>query len=86
MTPVSLVSRNRKTKSSQGYQSRMNQFPSFYQFMRSVVYRLITLNMLYINADAVASAEEIDDFVSEAADTQLLRANIRYVTRNSTPP
>lgn len=84
-TPVSLVSRNRKAKGSQGYQSRMNQFPSFYQFMRSVVYRLLTLNMLYINADAVASAEEIEAFVSDATDAQLLRANIRYVTRNSTP-
>lgn len=84
-TPVSLVSRNRKSKSSIGYQTRMNNFPSFYQFMRSVVYRLSTLNMLYINSDAVASVEDIEAFVEEAADALLLQANISYVTRNSTP-
>lgn len=84
-TPVSLVSRNRKSKGSMGYQTRMNNFPSFYQLMRSVVYRLLTLNMLYINSDAVASAEDIEAFVEEAADALLLQANIRYVTCNSTP-
>lgn len=84
-TPVSLFSRNRKSKNGMGYQDKMNQFPSFYQFMRSVVYRLLTLNMLYVNSDAIASAESIEAFVAEAANAMLMQANIRYVTRNSTP-
>lgn len=84
-TPVSLISRNRKAKTDIGYQGKLNGFPSFYQFMRSTMYRLCTLNMLYVNPDACFTSEDIDEFVKEAADALLLEADLRMEKRYSTP-
>ncbi len=88
-TPVNLISRVRKEKNENGYQSKLNNFPSFYQFMRSSLHRLLTLNLLYVNSDNTASpqlvSESIEEFIRPATRALLLRADIRYEKRYSTP-
>ena len=88
-TPVSLTNRAQKKNQTNGYQNKLNNFPSFYQFMRSLLYRLVTLNMLYVNSENVATPtetkEDIERFISPASQALLLNANINYEKRYSTP-
>ena len=86
LTPVSLM---RPTEGNNGYQNKMNNFPSFYQFMRSMAYRMISLNILYAGDSTFTSRDEIDQFIdsyiSESTDAILLNADIHFAKRYSTP-
>lgn len=88
-TPVSLANHAQKENQVNGYQNKLNNFPSFYQFMRSLLYRLVTLNMLYVNSDNIATPaeikESIEQFITPAGRALLLNANINYEKRYSTP-
>ena len=87
LTPVSLMHVDELGEN--GYQKKMNAIPSFYQFMRSVAYRMISLNILYAADTTFESRDEIDryveGYVSDAMDAVLLRADIHYARRYSTP-
>lgn len=87
-TPVNLINRPAQ-RNYQGYQGKLNCFPSFYQFMRSMMHRLATLNMLYTdNVGDFTQAEMkecIENFIRTASDAMLLDACIRYEKRHSTP-
>lgn len=86
-TPVSLV--NSSKIGNGGYQNKLNSFPSFYQFMRSFIYRLISLTMLYVEPDVYRTQDEIDKFVesyiTDAFNPFLLKADIIYTKLHSTP-
>lgn len=88
-TPVNLISRVRNEKNENGYQSKLNNFPSFYQFMRSSLHRLFTLNLLYVNSEFESTpkliSESIEEFINPATRAILLHADIRYEKRYSTP-
>lgn len=86
-TPVNLYSAS--STISNGYQNKLNNMPTFYQFIRSVAYRLTTLNILYCNEDCFHDKDEMDIYIDEftncASQAKLLEAQLKFVTRLSTP-
>lgn len=89
-TPVSLFKPSRGQVSS-GYQSKLNGFPSFYQWMRTAAYRLATLTLLYTDSrlseinDSRQWERSVEDLISSASDAWLLDADLKYRTLRSTP-
>lgn len=88
-TPVCLV-KNLGAKSRNSFQDKMNGFPSFYQFVRSALYRLYTLNELY--GDGGSMVEEdvnindiLDEYMAPACDAILSRASLHKTTVYNTP-
>lgn len=89
-TPVSLIKSRSKQNNKGSYQDKLNGFPSFYQFIRSMCYRLMTLNMLYGNVEADLLdknyiEKEIEEYISTSTDCILLSANIHYQSLYGTP-
>ena len=76
-------------KSVEGYQGKLNNFPSFYQFMRSLTYRLVTLCILYAECRRFDTRDEMDNrieqWISSSVEAILLRADIQYERLLSTP-
>lgn len=87
-TPVSLMN-PAKRNLGEGYQSKLNNFPSFYQFIRSLTYRLMTLHMLYVDPgsmpDKDTHAAATETFIRPAGRALLLEATLCYEKRHSTP-
>lgn len=87
LTPVLLM--RASELNGNGYQGKMNNFPSFYQFMRSMAYRMISLNILYAGDNTFSSRDETDSFIdryiSDATHPMLVNAGIHYAKRHSTP-
>ena len=79
-SPVCLVKPKRKTEIA-GFQEKSNAFPSFYQLVRTAAYRLEKLHALYAMPDEpdnfLASHENIDSFIEQAAHMQLEKASIQ---------
>lgn len=86
-TPVSLMHLP-KGKGS-GFQNKLNNFPSFYQFMRSLMYRVVTLEILYSDGISFENRKEMDEWIEEyiapSMKAVLLQANLCYEKRYSTP-
>lgn len=86
-TPMCLFHPTRKRHTANTFQDRMNGFPSFYQIVRSLLFRHITLNSLYNNGQAM-SIDKINQFVESrailASMAELTDAKIHYVEINST--
>lgn len=86
-TPVCLFHTSKED--ANGFQNKLNGFPSFYQFMRSLTYRLLTLCMLYTDSSILASKEEMDNlaeqYLQPSAQALLLRADLRLEKRYNTP-
>jgi hypothetical protein len=80
-TPLSLIRKRSKKDSSVSYQDKLNGFPSFYQFMRSVISRVNTLGMLYGDGPI----EDVDAFLADTSQVYMLGANIKYRRVHSTP-
>ncbi len=87
-TPTSLISSPGKIE-TRGYQSRLNNFPSLYQIMRSACYRMATLSMLYCDSNIYRSETEMDkaieDYLSNITQAILLNASISWQRCYSTP-
>lgn len=89
ITPVALVNHSRKSENDQGYQGKLNNFPSFYQFIRSALHRMLTLYILY-QADGWTETPQqltdvVDQYIQPATRALLIAADIRYEKRYSTP-
>lgn len=86
-TPVSLIRPKVKKAAAISFQDKLNCFPSFYQFMRSLVYRVSTLDMLYgeMGNDLGLMENEIDDYVLQASEAILQKADLDYRKVRSTP-
>lgn len=88
ITPVSLM-HIRNDKSSNGFQNKLNNFPSLYQFIRSLTYRIITLYILYTEDSRFVSKEQIEQtisrYIDKASIPELDRAHIQYEKIRSTP-
>ena len=86
-TPVNLLPSPKE--SNNGYQNKLNNFPSFYQFMRTLTYRAITLNLLYTDDPPTDSYEQmnnwIEQYISPSVRAILLQADLHYEKRWSTP-
>ena len=86
-TPVCLMRSSRED--SQGYQNKLNYFPSFYQLMRSLSYRLLTLGILYGDCDPWTDRRQMDDWVQDyiapSVRALLMQADLRYEKRYGTP-
>lgn len=87
-TPVSLISQ-RLGNCGNGFQNKMNNFPSLYQFMRSLTYRIVALGILYDGMDIFSTREQMDGWIEEYISAtylaNLLLADIVYEKRRSTP-
>lgn len=88
-TPLCLVKKRQKAVPSISYQDKQNGFPSFYQFVRSLAYRLFKLSVLYggdgTYPDAQESMRQIDDWVAGATTPELAAAALRLVTLTGPP-
>lgn len=86
-TPVCLI-RSSNTCGN-GFQNKLNNMPTFYQFMRSLTYRQVTLGMLYGESLPFETQDEMEHWieqqVSPASQVILLRANLLYKRLWSTP-
>lgn len=88
-TPLCLV-KNLGARSRNSFQDKMNGFPSFYQFVRSVIYRLYTLNVLY-GADGSAEGiggnvdQELEEYLVPACEAVLSGVSMQQVTLFNTP-
>lgn len=86
-TPVCLYRPKPKQK-GKGYQDKLNGFPSFYQLIRSAVYRLATLSMLYTEVDIVDKKdweEWIESYIYQSSEAFLVQAQLAYCKLYSTP-
>ncbi|MCC8070345.1 MAG: CRISPR system precrRNA processing endoribonuclease RAMP protein Cas6 [Bacteroidales bacterium] len=78
------------TPGEEGYQSRMNGFPSFYQIARSLLFRASTLTLLYAHGlDHITSMDQLEPLVERnmafAQGAELLMAEIARSVCRSTP-
>lgn len=84
-TPISLS----ESDGSGGYQSKMNDFPSFYQIVRSSAYRAFTLYLLYVDDSVICNRNQmdmiIDACIANSAKAKLLSACVKSVNRYGTP-
>lgn len=87
MTPINLFRQRVKKTTELSYQDKLNGFPSFYQFMRSLVYRVSTLDLLYGNQPGEGgwSEMEIDQFLQASSLVQLQQANVQSKKVRGTP-
>lgn len=88
-TPVNLV-QNRKKKNRQlSFQDKQNGFPSFYQFTRSVVFRMIKYAVLYGDVAHERWNEDsslaIENWILQAAEPFLVSVGLERVSVRSTP-
>ena len=88
-TPLCLV-KNLGARSRNSFQDKMNGFPSFYQFVRSVIYRLYTLNVLYgtggdSDGNTVNIDQELEEYLVPACEAVLSGVSIQQVTLFNTP-
>jgi len=88
-TPLCLV-KNIGARSRNSFQDKMNGFPSFYQFVRSVIYRLYTLNILYGNngydGEAAVNIDQmLDGYLVPACEAVLSGASLSQATLFNTP-
>lgn len=88
-TPLCLV-KNLGARSRNSFQDKMNGFPSFYQLVRSVLYRMYTLSALYgPNGGTEQIPESIDEALEEylvpACEAVLSGVSIQQVTLFNTP-
>lgn len=87
ITPVNITPGN--GHDSNGFQNKMNQFPSFYQFIRSLAYRIATLSLLYCDYRIFNTKDEMDNdiekYVSHSVQAILTEARISRKTCYSTP-
>lgn len=87
-TPVCLMRSSRED--SQGYQNKLNYFPSFYQLMRSLTYRVLTLDLLYgDSSSAWTERRQMDDwvqaYIASSVRAMLMQADLHYEKRYATP-
>lgn len=88
-TPLCLV-KNLGARSRNSFQDKMNGFPSFYQLVRSVLYRMYTLSALYgPNGGTEQIPESIDEALEEylvpACEAVLSGVSMQQVTLFNTP-
>lgn len=88
-TPVSLFKLNPGKKSIASYQDKQNGFPSFYQLIRSLSYRLLKLFALYQfpedHAIVKSIQESLEEYIEKAVIPVLCRSDIEFITIKSTP-
>lgn len=86
-TPVCLI--RTPNAGGNGFQDKLNNMPTFYQFVRSQTYRLVTLGILYGEPLPFGTRDEMEHWieqqVSPATEAILLRANLLYERLRSTP-
>lgn len=86
-TPVCLM--HLPQEEGGGFQNKLNNFPSFYQMVRSLAYRVLTLHMLYGEKAGLENREQMDEWIEQyvglSTKAILLRADLRYEKRYSTP-
>lgn len=89
VTPVALS--KPVDEAGSGYLSRLNGFPSFYQWISAAVYRLATLTVLYSDTGLpeIRDKDEweyrIESLIAPAVRSWLVSADISYVSLRSTP-
>ncbi len=88
-TPLCLV-KNLGVRSRNSFQDKMNGFPSFYQFVRSVIFRMYTLNTLYGTEEVTEEIganidQELAEYLVPACEAVLSGVSMQQVTLFNTP-
>lgn len=87
-TPTLLHEAGATKPLNSGYQAKLNGFPSFYQFVRSVAFRCMKLAALYMcpeDIDGCCQADEqMPEYLNQAGGPWLQRANLELVTVRGT--
>lgn len=82
-TPVNLVYQRTKAEPIISFQTLQNGFPSFYQLIRSLTYRLLKLVALYTSVNKELFHREnlqgFEEWLENAAEPTLVSANIHWV-------
>lgn len=82
-SPLLLTVMTKKKDKAQSYQDKMNGFPSFYQFVRSALFRCLRLAVLYacpLEGERYSEAlQEMDALLEESTTALLMQADIRWV-------
>jgi hypothetical protein len=88
VTPLILFRLKNKKNTQLSYQDKCNRFPSFYQLMRSAVFRLQKLYAIYMSNNehnpALFDNELIAMYLEEAGYPLLQSANIQYISLQNT--
>ncbi len=88
LSPVCLI-KFRNTETDNGYQEKLNGFPSLYQWIRTSAYRLYYLNMLYVKdfppIELSILNASIEKYLHMTYNANLLRADLCYCKLYSTP-
>lgn len=88
-TPTSLYQVKEKVQPELSYQHKMNGFPSFYQLVRSMVYRWAALSMLYgtdpLDTDKKEFEKALDKFVESSSVAFLQEVSLRRRKVYGTP-
>jgi hypothetical protein len=88
LTPTILFKPVNKKNKTISYQDKSNGFPSAYQLIRSVLYRMFKLTILYAHPNEPDVAKElmdnIEELVDDATNLSLISADIQKVTLQNT--
>jgi hypothetical protein len=88
LTPVILFKPANKKDKSLSYQDKSNGFPSFYQLVRSAIYRMIKLQLLFTHPNDSETAkllmDEVEDYIDYATKLSLVAADIQKVRLKNT--
>lgn len=77
VTPTILFRKTVKTDTNFSYQDKANGFPSFYQLLRSLLFRAEILHILYVENEKPTTTEDKEQYLFEASQASLLRCDIR---------
>lgn len=87
-SPVCLIKSKNKENKIPGFQEKSNAFPSFYQLVRTAVYRFIKLSVLYESSDSFDTVEDMNDrieeYINDASKLILESAHIKNISLKST--
>jgi hypothetical protein len=88
LTPTILFKPVNKKNKSISFQDKSNGFPSAYQLVRSVLYRMFKLTILYVHPNDADIAkllmDNIEEFIDYATNLSLVSADIQKVTLKNT--
>ena len=89
LTPVNLFRKKEKKEKQLSYQDKCNGFPSLYQLVRSVAYRMAKMSILYVYPDkpdiGTTIMDSIEEYIEHATKQTLISVDMQYINLRNTP-
>ena len=81
VTPVSFTKSGTKHSSAASWQDKCNNFPGFYQFVRSIAFRFVKLSILYCTEECKEyNTKEIEHYLEQAGEASLQDVVLQKIT------